>query len=453
MPVKWNKTKFPGVRYYEHATRKHGISYDKYYAIRYQHSGRIVEEGIGWASQGHDADEANTIRARLKQAAKNNTGSASLTEEREAEKSRQNEATRLDELQRSEEARRNITFGEFFRSVYLPQVKVDKAPATAANEELAFRNWIAPVLDKLRFDEISIDHLDKIKRNMLAGKRPPAKKHGRDRKPKAKDAHLRRNKAKPMAPRSIMYALAVIRQTWNRACASNPPLAFGAWPGASKAFKKPKVDNHRRRFLTRNEAALILETLKVKSTDTHDMALLALHCGMRAGEVFNLTWDKVNLPKGEIYLVDTKNGETRTAYLTDEALAVLRQRSMNCKHQRIVFPTKNKTGETVKHQQVPATFGKTVAELGLNEGVNDPRDRIVFHSLRHTYASWLVEHGASLPIVRDLLGHKNLIMTSRYSHVSAEAQRDAVRALNRSLTPSGDNIIHLNQRRNEEGSP
>ncbi|MCK5850901.1 MAG: tyrosine-type recombinase/integrase, partial [Kiritimatiellae bacterium] len=37
----------------------------------------------------------------------------------------------------------------------------------------------------------------------------------------------------------------------------------------------------------------------------------------------------------------------------------------------------------------------------------------------------MVENGASLPIVRDLMGHKNLIMTSRYSHVSAEAQKDA----------------------------
>jgi len=257
-----------------------------------------------------------------------------------------------------------------------------------------------------------------------------------------------------MSGRSIMYALAIIRQVWNRACASNPPLAVGAWPDATKAFKKPKADNMRRRFLTRNEAALILAALQKKSTDTHDMALLALHCGLRAGEVFNLTWDKVNLPKGEMYLVDTKNGESRTAYLTDEALAMLRRRSMDCKHPRIVFPTKNKHGEIVKHQQVPVTFSKTVAELGLNEGVTDTRDRIVFHSLRHTFASWLIENGASLPVLpvtRDLLGHKNLIMTSRYSHVSADAQRYAMKALNRSLSPAGEKVV-LIRRENEKTS-
>lgn len=179
------------------------------------------------------------------------------------------------------------------------------------------------------------------------------------------------------------------------------------------------------------------------------MALLSLHCGMRAGEIFNLTWDKVNLTKGELLLVDTKNGEARISYLTDQTREMLRRRSVDCKHKRFVFvATNSKTGETPKpYTQVPVTFARTVAELKLNEGVTDSRDKIVFHSLRHTYASWLVDNGASLPIVRDLLGHKNLVMTSRYSHVSAEAQRAAVAALSASLTPSGENVVRLADKR------
>ena len=446
METKWTKTKYPGVRFYEHSKRKHGVNFDRYFAIRYQHEGKTVEEAIGWSSQGHSADEANEIRSRLKNAAKNHNGSISQTEEREARKQEQ----KIKQEQQQKENRLNVTFRHFFEKVYLPQCKVDKKATTAANEELLFRNWINPVIGNLCFHEISIDHLDKIKSNMLAGKRPAAKKHSRDRKKSAKNAHLRRNPAKPMSARSIQYALAVIRQTWNRACASNPPLASGTWPGASKAFKKPKTNNQRRRFLTRNESSLLLAALKKKSQDTHDMALLALHCGMRAGEIFKLTWDRVNLPKGELSLVDTKNGESRVAYLTDETLAMLRKRSMNCQHKRLVFVSVvGKKREQRMYIQMPVTFARTVKELGLNEGVTDPRDKIVFHSLRHTYASWLVEHGASLPIVRDLLGHKNLIMTSRYSHVSADAQRNAVAALNRTLKPVGENVIELDSKRGQ----
>jgi len=73
------------------------------------------------------------------------------------------------------------------------------------------------------------------------------------------------------------------------------------------------------------------------------MALLALHRGLRAKEIFTLIWDKVNLKKQEITLVDTKNGKSRTGYLTDEATAILRKRSINCSHPRIIFPVIKKT--------------------------------------------------------------------------------------------------------------
>ncbi|MFO7767143.1 MAG: site-specific integrase [Pelovirga sp.] len=435
-----------GVFYREHETRNYGVNRDRLLVIRYTIGGKTRTESFGWLSEGKKPQGAQAKIAEFRSNYKAGSGATSLAEE-ELERQREQE------VERNKQAaveRINITFGEFFRTVYFPQCQVDKAATTATTEELTFRHWIEPVIGSLRFNEISIDHLDKIKRNMLAGKRPPAKRHGRDRKPTAKDANLKRHKPKPMAARSIMYAMAIIRQVWNRACASNPAIAHGAWPGATKAFKKPKSDNMRRRFLTRNEVARLLAALQKKSADCHDMALLALHCGLRAGEVFNLTWDKVNLQKGELHLVDTKNGESRTAYLTDEVLAMLRCRSMDRRHPRIVFPTTDKTGAVVKHKQVPVTFAKTVAELGLNEGVTDGRDKIVFHTLRHTFASWLIGQGASLPVTRDLLGHKNLIMTSRYAHVSAEAQRNAIRELNRSLTPTGDNIITLHRENDKE---
>ena len=461
------KTDTLGVFYREHPTRKHGVHKDRQWVIRQTLGGETKISTFGWSalakqqksntqdkidysvkSYGDACNKSAEYKENFKWN-KANPDQKQLPTCKEDEDLQAKEKEALVQAQQQEENRLNTTFGQFFHETYFPQCQADKSKSSAGNEELLFRNWINPVIGDLTFDKISIDHLDKIKANMLAGKRPAAKKHGRDRKPEAKDAHLRRNAAKPMSPRSIQYALAVIRQVWNRACASNPPLAHGAWPGASKAFKKPKADNQRKRFLTRNEATLLLSALATKSQDLHDMALLSLHCGLRAGEIFSLTWDKVNLPKGELLLVDTKNGESRISYLTDETLAMLRQRSMNCKHKRLIFVSVvGKEKKLKPYVQIPATFSRTVKELGLNEGVTDTRDKVVFHSLRHTYASWLVENGASLPIVRDLMGHKNLIMTSRYSHVSAEAQKEAVKALNRSIKPTGANVINLDQKRN-----
>lgn len=431
-----------GVFYKEHETRKNGVKKDRLWVLRYTIKGKTRTEAFGWATEGLTEIDAEKKIAEFKANAKSGTGPASIADEKT---DREREA-RAKEIKAQEEARANMTFGQFFDEIYFPQCKIDKKQQTWKTEELLFNHWIKPVIGELRFDQVGIDHLDKIKSNMLAGKRQEAKPHPRDRKKAAKDAHTRRNPVKPMSARSINYAMAVIRQVWNRACSSTPPLAFGDWPGAVKAFKKPKVDNQRKRFLTKNEAATLLAALKTKSQDLHDMALLSLHCGLRAGEIFALTWDKVNLKKSELLLIDTKNGESRITYLTDQATDMLRHRSVNCQNQRLVFVSKVK-GEARQYKQVPATFSRTVNELGLNDQATDSRDKIVFHSLRHTYASWLVENGASLPIVRDLMGHKNLIMTSRYSHVSADAQRSAVAALNQTMKPAGDNVIDLATKR------
>jgi len=431
-----------GVFYQEHETRKVGVKKDRLWILRYTIGGKTRTETFGWISEGFTELDAERKIAELRANAKSGSGPTSLSEEKEHQR-------RDEERRQSEEKHANTTFSSFFETVYFPQAQTDKAEGSWQAEDRLYRLWIKPVIGGLTFSAISIEHLNKIKANMLAGKRAKIKEHPRDKSTKAQAAQKKRNPARPMSPKSVNYAMAVIRQTWNLASAVKPPLTFGAWPGAVKAFKKPKVDNQRKRFLTKNEAMTLLAALKVKSDDLHDMALLSLHCGMRAGEVFNLTWDKVNLTRGELFLVDTKNGESRISYLTDQTREMLRRRSVDCKHQRFVFvATNSKTGETAKpYTQVPVTFARTVAELKLNEGVTDSRDKIVFHTLRHTYASWLVDNGASLPIVRDLLGHKNLVMTSRYSHVSAEAQRAAVAALSASLTPSGDNVVRLADKR------
>jgi integrase len=432
-----------GVFFRKHDTRKHGAGKDRLWVLRYTIKGKTRTETFGWASEGFTELDAEQKIAEFRANAKTGNGPTSLEEERRVRQKIAEEQTAI----QKEEERRNTTFGQFFEKVYFPQAKLDKAAGTWKAEDRLYRLWIKPVIGGLTFSEISIEHLNKIKENMAAGKRAEIKRHSRDKSSKAAKAQEKRNPARPMSAKSINYAMAVIRQTWNLACAVKPPLAFGSWPGSVKAFKKPKVDNQRKRFLTKNEASLLLAALKKKSKDVHDMALLSLHCGLRAGEIFNLTWDKVNLTKGELLLIDTKNGESRIAYLTDQAREMLRQRSVKCQHPRYVFVSAGGDPDNRgPYKQVPATFSRTVKELGLNEGVTDSRDKIVFHTLRHTYASWLVENGASLPIVRDLMGHKNLTMTSRYSHVSADAQRNAVAALNQAMQPKGENVIDFSER-------
>jgi integrase len=80
MAVKWIKAGFPGVRFYKHESRKHGVKFDQYYAIRYQVDGKSYEEALGWASEGMTAEKAYKTRCELKEAAK--VGGATTLKER-----------------------------------------------------------------------------------------------------------------------------------------------------------------------------------------------------------------------------------------------------------------------------------------------------------------------------------------------------------------------------------
>ena len=88
MKVQWQQTSFPGVRFYEHPTRKHGVSPDKNFFIRYKFQGKRHEEPIGWTSESWTARKAANELAELKKNHTTGEGPVSLAEKRELEKER-----------------------------------------------------------------------------------------------------------------------------------------------------------------------------------------------------------------------------------------------------------------------------------------------------------------------------------------------------------------------------
>ena len=193
--------------------------------------------------------------------------------------------------------------------------------------------------------------------------------------------------------------------------------------------------------MTREEANHLFAELLKRSQQLHDISLISLQCGLRAKEIFTLRWNCVDLGKKTLLLTDTKNTKTRTAFMTPDVLDMLTERKGRAADPSdLIF--KNTKGEQIN--EVSSTFARVVEHVGLNSGVSDPRQRISFHSLRHTFASWLVEVGVSLYTVKELLGHETLAMTVRYSHLGDNVLRDATRIFTASLNgQQKSNIIPM----------
>lgn len=424
MTVQWMQAKFPGVRFYEHLDRKHGIRPDKNFYLRYRYQGKRYEEHVGWASQGWSAEKASIELSKLKEAHTTGNGPVSLAEKRELERLRR-------EKVKAEEARlekENISFGQYFQETYLPPEEGGDKKKKHKNKELRrfteeqrkfiteeqlFRLWLAPHIGSIPFKDISEFHMRKIKKAMLDAKK---------------------------SARTIQYAFAVVRQVWNMA--RRDKTAAGDCPTIHT--KAPKFDNKRLRFLSFTEAETLLTALKDRSEQLHNIALMSLRTGMRAGEIFKLQWGYIDFARGLLNIVNTKTKRNRVAFMTDDVKTMLQNVHGHGKDKN-AFVFYNSKGEPIK--EISSSFDRTVKQIGFNDGVVDRPQKVVFHTLRHTFASWHIESGTTLYTLKELMGHSTLAMTERYSHLGQNKQQDAVKDLEASMEQKR---IELEEKRKEE---
>ena len=424
MTIQWYKIG-KGLQAYNHESRKYGKRFDRYIRARYMVDGKFRIIPFGWESDFAKA-ERSRLQAeegpvgkrslfeyatgeleRLRANAKKGAGPATLKEDRALAEGK----AKAEEQAKLAEEKQAVTFGEYFETVYFPISRTSKKKRSYAQELSHFKYWLSPVIGGMRLNDIRPIHIERIKKNLLDA--PPITK---------KKTPVKTTKKQSRSPRMIQYVLATGRQCWNYA--KRDGLVREEWPG--KSVKIPKIENRRMRFLSDEDGDKLLADLTDRSQQLHDICLLSFDTGMRADEIFSLKRNRVDLAKKTIKVFDGK-GRDRIVFMTDRVAKMLHRLPRDGE---MVFLSRE--GKQIK--EISNSFDRAVKALGLNDGIKDRRDKLVFHSLRHSFASRLVERGVDLYIVAQLMGHASIAMTERYSHLRPDTLKAAVKSLEETTT-------------------
>jgi integrase len=156
-----------------------------------------------------------------------------------------------------------------------------------------------------------------------------------------------------------------------------------------------------------------------------DLICFALNTGLRIGEIFSLRWSNVDLKRGILAVFASKTQMIREIPINSETRKVLEAWWLGKKNEGVFYNPQ--TGK-------PFVDLKTGFNLACEKsGISG----VTWHTLRHTFASRLVNSGVDIVTVKELLGHSSISVTMRYAHTNIESKRAAVEKLD----GFGDNLV------------
>jgi integrase len=364
--------KYQGIYYLESKKKRFQGRPDRCFYVTYKNQKKLVREKVGWLSEGYNAQLADQIRAN-----------------------------RVSNLRHGKELpnrkKREPTFAEAWKRY---DAWLDTGKKHVYDDRNRYKNHLKPKFASKFLSQITPHDLEKFKDSLLK---------------------------KGLAPQTTKHILVLIRQIYNKM------IKWGLWDGQNpiKGVKLPKINNRRVRFLTHQEADELLGAVRKRSQQVWEYSLLSLHTGMRADECFSLLWGHVDFDQGLIHVADPKGGPPRDVYMTEKVREMLQSKEESGKADLVFRATHGG-----KIPEVSKTVLRTVNDLKLNEGITDRRQKVSFHTLRHTFASWLAIQGTPILEIKELLGHATLAMTERYAHLIPDQKRVSIARMEKAFLQS-----------------
>lgn len=184
-------------------------------------------------------------------------------------------------------------------------------------------------------------------------------------------------------------------------------IAPKGWVHPCRAIERGPESTGRTRFLSADERERLLQACRAaKWPRLYLLVLMALTTGARKGELLGVRWQDIDADQGVVHVPTTKNGDPKVLPLTPPVVAELQR--FRGAPSALVF-------ESPRRPRQAFGFDPQWKDAMRKAGVRHFR----FHDLRHSCASMLAANGATLLEIGDLLGHRQVSMTKRYSHLAA----------------------------------
>ncbi len=180
--------------------------------------------------------------------------------------------------------------------------------------------------------------------------------------------------------------------------------------------------------LSREEVKSLLKNIRL----LRPRACLTLiySCGLRLQEAISLKVEQVDSKRMLLHIQKAKRGRDRYVPLPESTLKLLRVYYKTHRNPLLVFPTSYRgraieasSTQPISGMSIQRVFKKSLREIGINKDAS-------VHTLRHSYATHLLEEGTDIRIIQEYLGHKFISTTMVYTHLTPLLKNDASKKIN-----------------------
>ncbi|TVR83805.1 MAG: hypothetical protein EA409_02240 [Saprospirales bacterium] len=178
-------------------------------------------------------------------------------------------------------------------------------------------------------------------------------------------------------------------------------------------IQRPRREVKLPEVLTREEVSGIIKCTKNKKQRT--LFALIYSCGLRIGETLKLKWSDIRRHEKLIYIRGGKGHKDRRVPLSSKMVSMLEEYALAYRTEDYVF--EGQKGGMYNSRSAQSAFKRSVKAAGIHR-------KITLHSLRHSYATHLLEAGVGLRYIQEILGHANPKTTMLYTHISGKQLRE-----------------------------